>query len=100
MQTIRNCGGKGSPAKLFLNHNFYLRCPRATFLENYDARFLVSIYFDCKGMNMYPHPGGPLEQTGFTIELFNFLDGIVAESRDKNEKAQESKAKSSTPKKR
>ncbi len=92
MQTLRNCSGTGTPAKIELNHNFYNRCPKAIYLENVEARALVNMYFDCKNMNMYPYPGGPMTQTAFTIELFNFLDNVVAESRQKNEKAEASKA--------
>jgi hypothetical protein len=97
MQALRNCSGTGSPAKIILNHNFYKRCPKAIYLESVGARGLVSIYFDCKSMNMYPAPGGPLQQTTFTIELFNFLDNIVAESRRKDEEASKSAAPAPTP---
>lgn len=99
MQVLRNCSGTGTPAKLFLNGNFYTRCPRATFLENTAARHLVSLYFDCKQMNMYPGPGSPLEQTGFTIELFNYLDGVVHETRQRQE-AEQAKAQAKATKKR
>jgi hypothetical protein len=92
MQALRNCSGKGTPAKVELNHQLYRRCPRAIYLESVEARFLVGLYFDCRQMNMYPVPGGPMEQTAFTIELFEFLDSIVAETQ---RKAQENHQKSS-----
>lgn len=101
MQSLRNCSGNGSPAKIFLNHELYKRCPKAIYLEGSEARYLVNTYFDCKNMNMYPAPGGPTEQTAFTMELFNFIDGIVAESRRKNEAQEAAKAPAApTPRKR
>ena len=61
-------------------------------LESYEARYLVNLYIDCKEMNCYPYPGGPLEQTAFTVELFNFLDGVVAETRQRQADAERAEA--------
>lgn len=96
MQSLRNCSGNGSPAKLFLNNNFYSRCPRAIYLESNDARYLVSTYFDCKNMNTYPYPGGPSRQTAFTIELFNYLDSITADHQRRTQEEQQAKSSSKT----
>lgn len=88
MQALRNCSGSGSPAKIELNNQIYRRCPRAIYLESVEARYLVNLYFDCREMKIYPAPGGPAEQTSFTIELFEFLNNIVAETQRKAQEAQ------------
>ncbi len=91
-QALRNCSGKGSPAKIFINHNFYSRCPMAIYLENMTARYLVGIYFECRNTGAYPAPGSWGNQTAFTAELFTYLDNIRAESDNKNSQ-ETSKAK-------
>jgi hypothetical protein len=85
MQALRNCNGRGRPARVELNHQIYQRCPRAIYLESVEARYLVSLYFDCRQTNTFPAPGGPLAQTAFTIELFEYLDSVVAETQAKNQ---------------
>jgi hypothetical protein len=97
---MRNCTGSGSPAKVFLNHQLYRRCPRAIFLENLEARYLVGLYFECRETRTYPAPGGPSEQTAFTMELFDFLDGIVGETRQKNHASAQSAATPKPPSKK
>jgi hypothetical protein len=79
-----------------VNGQLYRRCPRATSLENFSARFLVNLYFDCRKRNCYPRPGGPLEQTAFTMDLFDYLDGLIAEAERKSQEAEYAKAKAST----
>jgi hypothetical protein len=79
MQALRNCDGKGSPAKIELNGQLYRRCPRAISLENSWARHIVDVYMDCRRMNTFPVPGGPLVQTRYTIEFFDFMEGVLAE---------------------
>jgi hypothetical protein len=65
-------------------------------MENLGARYLVNMYFDCKEKNIYPFPGGPGQQTLFTIELFNLLDGIVADTRRRHEEKAAAESKSRT----
>lgn len=93
MQKLRNCSGKGTPAKIPLNYRIYDRCPKAIYLENLPARYLVNLYFDCKDMGDWPAPGGYMAQTAFTIELFEYIDGIVSETRVKMQKERENEAK-------
>lgn len=83
MQALRNCDGRGTPAKIELNGRLYRRCPRAIMLENMGARHLVNVFMDCRRMNIYPFPGGPLQQTMFTIELFDYLESLISEHQVK-----------------
>lgn len=92
-QALRNCSGKGTPAKIFINHNFYNRCPRAIYLESAAARHLVGVYFECRTTGNYPAPGAWGSQTQFTTELFNYLDNIRAESDRKRSEEQARKSK-------
>lgn len=85
MQALRNCSGRGTPAKNILNGELYRRCPRAISLESTAARYLVNLYFDCRNSNTHPAPGGPMAQTAFAVDLFNYLDGIVADTRRRRE---------------
>lgn len=78
---LRNCNGKGSPAKIVVNNQLYRRCPRAIYWENYWARYIVGVYLECRNSGTYPAPGGIQEQTQFTAEVFEFLDNIFGEAR-------------------
>lgn len=88
LQALRNCNGKGTPAKIELNNNLYSRCPRAISLESFEARYLVDLYSECRENKILPYPGGPGEQTAFTKELFDFLDNIVGKFRYNQHKKQ------------
>lgn len=89
---MRNCSGEGRPSKIILNNQLYARCPMATYLENPDARYYVNLYFDCRKLNTLPAEGGPLAQTAFVMELFDYLDGIVAETQERNNNAARAEA--------
>lgn len=91
MQKLRNCSGKGSPAKIFLNGRVYSRCPMAISLENLSARYLVNLFFRCRDMGQYPADGGPLAQTAFTVELFSFIKAELAEHEKRVARANASK---------
>ena len=93
LQGLRNCSGKGTPAKIELNNNIYTRCPRAIFLESTTARYLTDLYSECRENRLMPAPGGPMEQTQFTKELFDFLDGLVAKYRTAMHKKMKAEAK-------
>lgn len=86
LQRLRNCSGNGSPAKNELNDALYSRCPRAIHLEAYEERALVTIYAECRENKIYPAPGGPLDQTQFTLELFDYVDSLVNANREKMSK--------------
>lgn len=83
-QALRNCSGKGAPAKILLNHRLYTRCPKAIYLDNITSRIMVEIYFECRKNGTYPAEGSWMKQTAYCVELFNFLDNIVAETDYKN----------------
>jgi hypothetical protein len=91
-QKLRNCDGKGSPAKIFLNGQLHTRCPRATFLSNISARAIVESYFACKNFGDWPAPGGYLKQTAFCIEMFNYISGVVQESDERRARQAEVEA--------
>jgi hypothetical protein len=94
LQALRNCSGKGPPARIELNGSFYSRCPRAINMENGGARYLVNLFFDCRRLNIYPYPGGPTAQTAFCMELFSFLEGIVTETQRRADEAAKAANKS------
>ena len=81
LRSLRNCTGKGTPAKIPLNGTIYTRCPMAISLEQFNSRFLVNLYFDCKERGLYPYPGGVFQQTAFCVALFDYLDELVAKHR-------------------
>ena len=72
-----------------MNGRLYRQCPRGIYLKNLGARHLVSTFMDCRRLGMFPFPGGPGQQTSFTIELFDYLESILAEYQaTQNAKAQ------------
>ena len=77
LQVKRNCNNQYDPAKIVLNNEFYEQCPKSLLLNQSEIKFLVNVYFECKELKRYPEPGTSLDQTGFTIELFSFIDEIV-----------------------
>ncbi len=95
LQKLRNCDGKGSPAKILLNNQLYTRCPRAIYLEHFWARYVVNAYFEYRKHGSWPSAGGSNDQTLYTIELFDFLDEIV----HKTELEQRKKAQAASKKK-
>lgn len=67
-----------------LNHQLYTRCPVAVSLENLAYRYMVALYFECRETGTYPAPGSWGSQSAYCTALFEYLDGIVAETRMKN----------------
>lgn len=49
--------------------------------ENFIARHLVNIYFECREYKRYPYDGAWGQQTAFTASLFNYLDSVVIAAR-------------------
>lgn len=91
-QSLRNCSGKGSPAKIYLNDKIHTRCPRAVHLESVKERYWAQTYIECRNNGTYPAAGGAIDQTHFCKELFEFLDDLSAAMKrkqaDKHSKAQ------------
>ncbi len=94
LQTLRNCSGRGRPATIILANEIQPRCPRATYLESTEERYLVNAYMFCDRSHDYPAPGGYLAQASYTIELFDYLVGVIAEARARHAKEQEKAQKS------
>ncbi len=93
LQALRNCDGKGTPAKIELNNNFYTRCPKAIFLESHTARYLTNVYSECRENKLLPAAGSINDQTDFTRQLFDFLDDIISKYRIAQNKRMKSEAK-------
>jgi hypothetical protein len=91
-QRIRNCDGNGTPAKLPLNGQLYRRCPRAIYIESAQARALVELYFGCEKYNNLPSPGIYTQQTAYTVELFDYISGIINETKERLERERASKS--------
>lgn len=52
---------------------------------------LAELYFSCRDQSVWPSPGGYLEQTAFTMQLFNFCSDIVEKTRERQAKEAEKK---------
>ncbi len=83
LQILRNCDGRGSPAKIELNGRLYRQCPRAIYLKNLPARHLVNTFMDCRRSRIYPFPGSREVQTTFTVELFDFIERLISEHQER-----------------
>ncbi len=81
LQRLRNCTGTGKPAKVDLNGNIYSQCPRALQLESVEARYLVRLYMSCREHNALPGLGGMIEQTEFSLQVFDFLDDCYSRAK-------------------
>ncbi|MCH9664412.1 MAG: hypothetical protein K0U41_01010 [Gammaproteobacteria bacterium] len=92
---IRNCNNAFGKSKspILVNGTVYRQCPRALVANDYEAGYLVSLYFKCKENNTYPYGISPTSMTAFCSNLFDFLDGMVGEFRRKQEKKMEAKQK-------
>jgi hypothetical protein len=88
LQIQRNCNNQYSPAKIILNQNLYTQCPKSIISNNRELRYLVDTYFECRENKNYPIPGSIYNQTAFTVELFDFLDDIVNNYRNRKHQEQ------------
>lgn len=93
LQVNRNCLDRYEPAIIKLNDNIYRQCPRSLIFNCREERFLVDMYFDCKDKQTFPAPGSLVDQTSFTQDLFDYIDGIVNTFRSKKQKEHEASIK-------
>lgn len=98
MAKLRNCEGKHSPAKNFVNQTIHEVCPRYTTISDHESRFLVGLYLDCRESKTLPFAGSLLHQTSFAIEVFEFLDGIMNEYKFRRAKEDQKKAEDAVKK--
>lgn len=49
---------------------------------------MVRLYLECRRTNTYPSPGGPMHQTAFAMDLFDYLDHIFEDQREKIKRQQ------------
>lgn len=95
LQINRNCQNQYKSTIIKLNDNIYKQCPRSLLLNCREEKYLVDMYFDCKHNKIYPFPGSSFQQTAFTQDLFDFIDGIVNNYQIKKlaeQKAQQAKS--------
>jgi hypothetical protein len=95
LQVNRNCSNHHSPTTIKLNDSIYRQCPRSLIFNQREYRYLVDLYFDCKENKRYPYPGSAVQQTAFTQDLFDYMDGIVNIYRNKKQKESEASLKKS-----
>jgi hypothetical protein len=93
LQFKRNCSNHYEKTNIVLNDNLYSQCPRSIIFNQRELRYLVDVYFDCKENKKYPYSGSLMQQTAFTQELFDYIDGIVNTYRNKKQKEQEAQLK-------
>jgi len=89
LQIQRNCNNAYSPTKIILNQNLYAQCPKSIITDQRELRYLVDTYFECRENKNYPIPGSIYNQTAFTVELFDFLDDIVNNYRNRKHQEQQ-----------
>ena len=95
MAKLRNCNGSYAPAKNFVNNMIFAdECPRWTAMNAHEARFLVELYLDCRESKTLPFPGSIVQQTAFTVEVFEFLDGMRIDAENERIKEQNRKIES------
>lgn len=101
MQRLRNCGGQygASKSPMLVNNRVYRSCPRSLTFPHSALQFCAGLYFDAKENKTWPFPGGPTKQTAYCKELFDFLDGIASEFRQKEHDKQMAEMKKSSSKK-
>jgi len=95
---LRNCDGSHPPAKNFVNNHIHEQCPRYFYAFHHEAKFLVEVYLECRESKTLPAPGSLMDQTSFTIDLFNFLDMIIDEHRARIQKEQAAEMKKAAQK--
>lgn len=90
---LRNCQNKygKSRSPILVNGNVYFECPRSSVVDQWDLGYLVSLYFDCKENNTYPFGNSLLNVTAFCKNVFDIMDSIVNDYREReNKKMQDS----------
>lgn len=95
LQYKRNCSGNYEPTVIKLNEKIYRQCPRSIIFNQRECRFLVDLYFECKDNKNWPYPGSVMNQTAFTVELFDFIESIVNTYRNRKQKEQDAQLKKS-----
>lgn len=93
LQVNRNCSNVYEPTVIKLNDTIYRQCPRSLIFNHREERYLVDVYFDCKDKGVFPAPGSLIDQTSFTQDLFDYIDGIVNTFRSKKQKEHEASIK-------
>jgi hypothetical protein len=86
LAALRSCSTEKPSAKNHVNGKVYRRCPKALYMEAGEERALVELYMDCRESKTLPAQGNILQQTAFTKEVFDFLDGLVAVFREDQQK--------------
>lgn len=99
LQLNRNCNNQYHPTNIILNQTLYNQCPRSITMNNKELRYLVDLYFECRDNKNYPIEGSIHNQTAFTVELFDFIDDIVNNYRNRKHQEQLNQAKQSSKKK-
>jgi hypothetical protein len=99
LQIRRNCGNHYEKVNIILNQNLYNQCPRSITTNHKDLRYLVDLYFECRENKNYPIPGSIYNQTAFVTDLFDFIDDIVNNYRNRKHQEQLNQAKQANKKK-
>lgn len=98
LQFKRNCGGKYEKSTIILNQEAYEQCPRSIITNQRELRYLVDMYFECRENKNYPIAGSIYNQTAFTVELFDFIDDIVNNYKNRKHQEQQALIKKNQPK--
>jgi hypothetical protein len=98
---LRNCNGafgEKSQSPILVNGSVYRICPRSIVAQDWELGYLISLYFDCRENKTTPFGGGLLETTAFCKEVFDLMDSIVSEFRERENKKMQEQMKKDTDK--
>ena len=92
---LRNCNNQWekSQSPIQVNGNIYRVCPRSIVANDWDLGHLVSIYFECRENKTAPFGRTVMDSTAFCKEVFDLLDGMVSDYRERENAKMEAEMK-------
>jgi len=98
---LRNCNGaygETSKSPILVNGNVYRSCPRALVAQDWNLGYLVSLYFECRENKVNPFGQTLVSTTAFCKNVFDQMDSIVSNYREREHKKLEEKTKADAKK--
>lgn len=95
-QKLRNCANRFKPKKIPLNDEVYEQCPRSLTFNKHSYDYLVTLYFNCRRDNTWPHGKSMIGETAFTKHLFDFCDEVTNKYRAKKDAEMKRKMEAQT----
>lgn len=97
---LRNCRNQFGKSKspILVNGHVYFECPRSIVANDYGIGYLTSLYFDCRENKTYPYGNTILSLTAFCSNVFDIMDSIVNDYKQRENKKTEDKMKAQSTK--